>query len=35
MSDNFGDCGLSGTYTTYEKAREDLIKNIINNYGKF
>lgn len=36
MSDNCGDCGLSGAYTTYEKAREDLINNIIkyiNNYG--
>ena len=28
-----GDCELSGAYTTYEKAREDLIKNMINKYG--
>ena len=36
MSDNCGDCELSGAYTTYEKAREDLINSIIkyiNNYG--
>lgn len=29
MSDDDGDCELSGAYTTYEKAREDLIKNMI------
>ena len=33
MSDNCGDCEMSGAYTTYEKVREDLIKNMINNYG--
>ena len=33
MSCEDGDCELSGAYTTYEKAREDLIKNMINKYG--
>lgn len=29
MSDDDGDCELSGAYTTYEKAREGLINSII------
>ena len=33
MSDDDGDCEFSGAYTTYEKAREDLINNMINKYG--
>ena len=36
MSDICGDCELTGAYTTYEKAREDLINSIIkyiNNNG--
>lgn len=34
MSWEDGDCELSGAYTTYEKAREDLIKNMIKYINK-
>lgn len=34
MIDDDGDCESSGAYTTYEKAREGLINNIIKYLNK-